>query len=99
MRTLSAILLVMLIVLQYDLWIGEGSLASVWRLSNAIQAQEAENTQLTERNRKLAAEVSDLKQGLGAIEERARNEMGMIGQDETYFQIVETQSTGAQSTH
>jgi cell division protein FtsB len=89
MRALTAILLIMLLVLQYDLWVGEGSVSSVWRLKNAMRQQEQDNQHLVNRNRILEAEVHDLKQGLEAIEERARNEMGMIGKGETFFQIVE----------
>lgn len=89
MRILVAILLVLLLVLQYDLWVGEGSLATVWHLQNAVDAQEQENLHLKERNETLAAEVKDLKTGLDAIEERARNDLGMIKEGETYIQVVD----------
>ena len=89
MRYLNLVLIVMLAVLQYDLWVGEGSMASVWQLQHAINGQHAENARLKSRNDTLAAEVEDLKSGLSAIEERARSELGMIKQDETFVQIVD----------
>ena len=89
MRILVTILLVLLLVLQYDLWVGEGSLATVWHLQQAVDAQDQENRHLKERNETLAAEVKDLKTGLDAIEERARNDLGMIKEGETYIQVVE----------
>ena len=89
MRILVTILLVLLLVLQYDLWVGDGSLATVWHLQKSVEAQQLENTALKERNETLAAEVKDLKTGLDAIEERARNDLGMIKEGETYIQVVE----------
>jgi cell division protein FtsB len=89
MRILVTILLVLLLVLQYDLWVGDGSLATVWHLQKSVEAQQYENTHLKERNETLAAEVKDLKTGLDAIEERARNDLGMIKEGETYIQVVE----------
>ncbi|NNF97497.1 MAG: cell division protein FtsB [Halobacteria archaeon] len=89
MRILVAILLILLLVLQYDLWVGDGSLATVWHLHKEVDAQELENTHLTERNETLAAEVKDLKTGLDAIEERARNDLGMVKEGEAYIQVVE----------
>jgi len=90
MRYLNIALIVMLAVLQYDLWIGEGSMASVWQLQHTIDKQHAENDRLKSRNDGLTAEVEDLKSGLSAIEERARSELGMIKKDETFVQLVET---------
>ncbi len=89
MRTLTGILLLLFVLLQYDLWVGEGSLASAWRLQQFVKVQKQENDGLKERNSALAAEVMDLKQGLDAIEERARNELGMIKEGETFVQVVE----------
>jgi len=88
MRILSIILVGLLTLLQYDLWVGEGSLMAAWQLEQAIAEQESENALLTERNEALNAEVTDLKSGYAAIEERARSELGMIRQDETFVQIV-----------
>ena len=88
MKMLAAILAALLLVLQYDLWLGDGSMRSVWHLQNTIAAQRDQNAGMAERNRALEAEVADLKQGRDAIEERARSELGMIKPGETYYQIV-----------
>ena len=78
-----------LLGLQGQLWLGDGGLRDVWRLQARVAAQEAENARLQERNAGLAAEVRDLKDGLDAIEERARYELGMIQEGETFFLVVE----------
>ena len=90
MRILIAILLILLVILQYDLWVGEGSLATVWSLQKSVDAQQEENEKLRERNAMLEAEVKDLKSGQDAIEERARNDLGMIREGETYIQVIES---------
>ena len=89
MKAIIVILIVLLLMLQYKLWFGDGNMREVWQLEQAIAAQKAENQKLRDRNLALEAEVRDLKQGLEAIEERARNELGMIKKDETFYQIVE----------
>ena len=89
MKALLGFLLLMLVLLQFKWWFGEGSMKDVWRLEDEIAAQVAENNQLKERNQALAAEVNDLKQGLDAIEERARSELGMIKKGETFYQVVD----------
>lgn len=89
MKILIAALIIILALLQYKLWFGNGSLTEVWRLRQAIQIQEKENTSLRERNQALSAEVKDLKQGLDAVEERARSELGMIKKDEVFYQVIE----------
>ena len=89
MRALIIILLVTTIYLQYTLWFAAGGVRDVDRLRRALAEQHEQIAQLRERNRGLAAEVQDLKQGLEAIEERARSEMGMIKEDEVFFQISE----------
>ncbi len=91
-RWLLLILLVMLVGLQYRLWFGEANLRQVWQLEEQILEQQQVNQQLTERNKRLEAEVQDLKQGLAALEERARSEMGMIREGETFFQLIEPES-------
>ena len=88
MRLLVIILTGLLLVLQVRLWTGEGSVADVWRISEAVEAQRAENATLQARNAALAAEVTDLKKGTAAIEERARSELGMIKEGETFFQVI-----------
>lgn len=89
MRLLSGILLVLVALLQYDLWMGEGSMTAAWRLQQSVDTQQQENNRLKERNAGLSAEVSDLKQGNAAIEERARTDLGMVKKDETFIQVVE----------
>lgn len=89
MKWIVAILLALLLVLQYQLWFGNGGLLRVWQLEQRIAEQKEENARLEERNKALEAEVRDLKQGLEAIEERARSDLGMIKKDETFFQVVE----------
>ena len=86
---LNAILLTLLVTLQYQLWLGERGMPGVYRLEAAVEAQLEENARLEARNLRLAAEVRDLKEGLEAVEERARSDLGMIGRDETYYQLVE----------
>ena len=88
MRIIAVILGFLFLVLQYDLWLGEGSLATVWRLQQDITEQTKENDEISNRNESLLAEVNDLKKGDAAIEERARNELGMIKKGETYIQVV-----------
>ena len=75
--------------LQYRLWVGEGSLAEYWGLKGKIAEQQQQNQKLRERNEQLKAEVVDLKQGMEAIEERSRYELGMIKEGETFYQVVE----------
>jgi cell division protein FtsB len=98
MRALLWLLIGLLALLQYKLWIGDGSLAEVWNLYQQVEAQKEENQQLRERNQALEAEVQDLKQGLEAIEERAREELGMVRDDETFYQIIE-EPAGGDGTH
>lgn len=91
MKALVAVLVVLLVLLQFKLWFGDGNMVEVWRLRQAIEAQQIENKVLKERNIALEAEVKDLKQGIEAIEERARSELGMIKKGETFFQVIEGQ--------
>ncbi|WP_432697647.1 cell division protein FtsB [Marinobacterium sp. YM272] len=88
-RWLLLILLLMFAGLQYRLWFGEANLRQVWQLEEQIEQQRVENARLVERNKRLEAEVQDLKKGLTALEERARSELGMIREGETFFQLVE----------
>lgn len=82
-------LVALIIALQYPLWFGTGGVFAVLRLKREITVQRDENAGLRERNQALAADVVDLKQGLAAIEERARMELGMIKKSETFYQVVE----------
>jgi cell division protein FtsB len=89
MRKLLILLLLLLAYLQYRLWFGDGSLQEVWELHREVDAQREENLQLRERNAALEAEVRDLQQGLDAIEEHAREDLGMVKEGETFYQLVE----------
>jgi cell division protein FtsB len=92
MRAVTLILVVLLLLLQYPLWIGKGSWLKVWDLNRQLDVQQQVNRQTQMRNALLDAEVRDLKQGTAAIEERARSELGMIKRDEVFYQIVENPS-------
>ncbi len=89
MKALIVLLVSLLALVQFRLWVGDDSLAEVWRQRQAIERQTSENALLRGRNQRLEAEVRDLKNGLEAVEERARLELGMIRKDEIFFQIVE----------
>lgn len=93
MRWLIAALVVLLVALQYRLWVGEGSLADLHGLKQEIALQEAEIARLKARNQKLQAEVEDLDSGLEAVEERARSELGMIKPGEIFIQVIEPPKT------
>lgn len=83
------VLLAMLVLLQYPLWFGNGGVIAAWRLSNEIAVQQMENARLKDRNQALEADVNDLKQGLQAIEERARAELGLVKKGEIFIQVIE----------
>lgn len=89
MKWLVAVLIVALVYLQYRLWIAEGSLATVIALQSEIEEQQQENRRLRERNRLLAAEVDALRTDDEAIEERARTDLGLIKEGETFFMLVQ----------
>jgi cell division protein FtsB len=88
-RTLTAALVVLIVLIQYPLWLGKGSWFRVWEIDQQIRAQKETNARALGRNAALDAEVRDLKQGFEAIEERARNELGMIRHDEVFFQVLD----------
>jgi cell division protein FtsB len=88
MRILATALTIAFLMLQYRLWISDQGEREVTRLQAALEAQRGANHEQGERNRQLAAEVSDLKGGLTALEERARSELGMVGRSETFYQVV-----------
>lgn len=88
-RSLMVILAVVLVALLYRLWLTDDGMREVWRLSQAVEAQRDLNVSLAQRNRELDAEVKDLKEGIDAVEERARKDLGMIRSGESFFQIVE----------
>lgn len=95
MRVAAAVLLALLVLLQYRLWLSEEGYRGVWRLDEAIEAQQAENDDLAERNRALAADVEDLKTGLEAAEEIARSELGMVRKGETLFQVADPEDAAS----
>ncbi len=90
MRLLTLVLAMLLLLIQYPLWLGKGGILRVWEMERQIEAQKLTNARLQTRNSALDAEVRDLKQGLEAIEERARNELGMIRKDEVFFQVIDS---------
>ena len=89
MKPLALALALLILLIQYPLWLGKGSWFRVRQIDQQIEAQRDVNRRLKERNVALEAEVQDLKVGLEAIEERARSEIGMIKRDEIFFQIAE----------
>ncbi len=89
MKPIIILLVLLLVYLQYRLWIGDGNLPDVIQLGNEVEDQHEENIRLRERNDMLDAEVRDLQEGLDAIEEHAREDLGMIKDGETFYQIVE----------
>jgi len=93
MRPLTVVLAVLVLLLQYPLWLGKGGWLRVWDLDRQLQSQKEQNARLRLRNEALDAEVRDLKQGLDALEERARYELGMVGHEEVFFQVI-PRSTG-----
>ena len=89
MRLLGVVLAVLIVLIQYPLWLGRGGWVRAWDNERQLAAQKARNERLQARNSALEAEVRDLKEGAEAIEERARFELGMVRQDEVFVQIVE----------
>jgi cell division protein FtsB len=89
MRKLLLGLLILLVILQLTLWFGGGGLLELWELHQEVEAQRDGNARLRERNEALNAEVLDLKQGLDAVEEHAREDLGMVKEGEVFYQVVE----------
>jgi cell division protein FtsB len=94
MKVVTVILTTLLVGIQYPLWLGKGSWTRVWDLDRQLAQQREKNDGLKARNAALDAEVRDLKEGLEALEERARFELGMIRRDETFFQVVTPREPG-----
>jgi cell division protein FtsB len=88
MKWLALSLLAVVLALQYRLWMSDDGVRELARLTAAVERQKAENQELEARNQQMVAEVADLKSGMTAIEERARSELGMIGRNETFYQVV-----------
>jgi cell division protein FtsB len=96
MKILAVVFTLLIVLIQYPLWLGKGGWLRVWDTDRKVAAQRASNERLVQRNEALAADVRDLKQGLDAAEERARHELGMIRADEVFFQLVEPANKEAQ---
>jgi cell division protein FtsB len=96
MKWFAGVLLALVLVLNYRIWLAPDGTSEVLRLKQSVAAQRAENERLQQRNQQLAAEVRDLKQGFGALEEQARSELGMIAGNETYYQVVPKEPAATQ---
>src|SRR5262245_5486394 len=94
MKWMAGALLAVVLMLQYRLWLSGDGVRELARLSEAVEHQKSENEELLSRNQQLVAEVADLKAGMAAIEERARSELGMIGRNETFYQVVPARPRG-----
>lgn len=88
MRIITAVLMLFLVILQHRLWFGKNSVPDYLALKDEVVRQKADNDKLRQRNKLLYADTDDLKSGVEAIEERARNELGMIKEGETFFRLV-----------
>ena len=102
MKILGAVLVALIVLIQYPLWLGKGGWLRAWQIENDLQKQKLANRKLEARNAALAAEVRDLKQGTEAVEERARAELGMIRSDEVFFQIApadQSATSGSKNSH
>ncbi|HXU53968.1 MAG TPA: cell division protein FtsB [Casimicrobiaceae bacterium] len=98
MRLLGLVFALLILALQYPLWLGKGGWLRVRELNGQVETQKDVNAGLKARNAALDAEVRDLKQGTEAIEERARSELGMIRQDEIFFQLPAATAPPAAAT-
>lgn len=88
MRWVTLALAVLIVLVQADLWLGKGSVPRVWRLQREFDAQLATNQAARDRNARAQAEVSDLKEGLEMVEDKARSELGMLRPDEILVQVT-----------
>ena len=92
MRWLLVIFILFFLFLQYRLWVGEGSLAQRQVLQHKVEVQKQKNKALNDRNKILANEVESLKEGLESVEERARTDLGMIKDGETFYMVVDKET-------
>ena len=95
MRLILLCLTALLLLIQFPLWLGKGGWLRVWELDRQVSVAQKKNDELKARNAKLASEVEDLKQGTGAVEERARFELGMIKDTEIFVQILDPNAQSA----
>ena len=98
MRWLLGVLLLILVFLQYRLWIAEGSLAEQNRLERQVEEQSAINQSLRERNAVLEREVLELQTGNRSVEQRAREQLGLVREGETFYQFVEKKKPDAEES-
>lgn len=98
MRLMTAILLIFLLLLQYRLWFGKNSVPDYYVLQQEVERQKLDNEKLMQRNKILYADIDDLKSGVEAIEERARNELGLIKEHETFFRIIPAEQSKQRET-
>lgn len=92
MRLIALSFAVLLLLIQYPLWLGKGGWLRVWELDRQVAQVKSNNDKLKQRNSKLESEVQDLKTGTDAVEERARFELGMIKKNEIFVQILDPNS-------
>lgn len=95
MRLIFLSLAALLLLIQYPLWMGKGGWLRVWDLDQQVDAARTKNDELKARNAKLNSEVLDLKEGTGAVEERARYELGMIKENEIFVQVLQPNGKSA----
>ncbi len=88
MKPIIFILGILFLVLQYEFWFSKGGAVSAWRLKQNIAVQQQNNKKVQKSNLALVADIKDLKSGNQSIEERARNELGMVKKGETFYQVV-----------
>ncbi|KDM92617.1 cell division protein FtsB [Photobacterium galatheae] len=88
MRVFCVMLLLVFAWLQYEFWLGKNGMSDYMALTENVALQQKANAELAQRNQQMYAEINDLHQGLEAVEERARHELGMIKPGETFFRIV-----------
>lgn len=98
MRILTLAMVALLVLIQYPLWLGKGGWLRVWDLEHQVALQQGVNERLLERNLSLEGEVKDLRDGTGAVEERARYELGMMRSDEIFVQLPDAARVGAANT-
>ena len=89
MRPLFIILIFALLFLQHKLWLGDGNLVQFTLLQHKLEKHEEENNKLIARNKALEADIKELKTGEQALEEQARHELGMIKEDELFYQFID----------
>ncbi|GGA99479.1 cell division protein FtsB [Agarivorans gilvus] len=93
MRSFKILLILIVMLLQYQLWFGKNSLNDYFALRDEVAKQAIANQELAQRNAILVADIADLRNGLDAVEEQARNELGMIKQGETFYRLIPNSST------